>query len=148
MHPIEANPAEAYLFDGGPYPLRGRALRLLLAAELMEGDVLTTHALAERLVDRGYPLAGRPSKVVADALRWECRAGRIERVGRGRYRFVATSPAMTNRIRRFARRCRSWLVAHTRATIGGQAPAPEPSDPPPWSDLAWLWGNERRPPDA
>ncbi len=47
-------------------------------------------------------MAGRPGKAVSDVLRSELYKGRVERIGRGRYR-VATMPRTTRfRIRRRA----------------------------------------------
>ena len=45
----------------------------------------TVADLVDALNAHGVVLAGRPSKVVSDALRREVAAGRVRRVGRGRY---------------------------------------------------------------
>ncbi len=66
--------------------LSGRHLRYALVLALLSSGTLTTRELVAHLEGRGYRVAGRPSKTVADALRWEVRRGRVVRDGRNRYR--------------------------------------------------------------
>jgi len=41
--------------------------------------------LIEQLEYQGFSIAGRPSKTISDALRWEIRRGRVRRLRRGVY---------------------------------------------------------------
>jgi len=59
--------------------------------------------LVTELERGGFVLAGRPSKEISDALRWEVARGRVVRVGRGRYRAAAIPGATRRRIRKVAR---------------------------------------------
>jgi hypothetical protein len=96
----------------------------------------------------GYQLGGRASKVISDALRWEVRRGRVQRLGRGLYRYHQAPATTARRIRLFARRCHHWVVAITRT--GNPPPVPPNRRPrpkaylpqpgqPPWAHLGWLW---------
>ncbi len=49
-------------------------------------DELTVDELVQLLGQQGYGVTGRPSHTVSNALAVEVRAGRVVRVGRGRYR--------------------------------------------------------------
>lgn len=128
--------------------LRGRGLRFVLVDELMRRREATVAELVAALADQGHVLAGRASKVISDALRWEVRRGRVTRRRRGCYRYERAPRTTARRIRLFAARCRTWLVAVMR----GQEPPPTPPDPrayplwvmarpedPPWRYLGWLW---------
>ncbi|BCI50837.1 hypothetical protein NIIDNTM18_01150 [Mycolicibacterium litorale] len=66
--------------------LRGTELRYALTMQLQQHGTQTVHDLVEALEDQGFAFAGRPSKAVSDALRWEMSHGRVGRSGRGRYR--------------------------------------------------------------
>ena len=46
---------------------------------------MTTADLVAAVDRGGFALHGRPSKAVADAIRWEVARGRIVRLGRARY---------------------------------------------------------------
>ncbi|MCG5434504.1 hypothetical protein LV457_19725 [Mycobacterium sp. MYCO198283] len=67
------------------YELRGIELRYALAWELQERGNTSVTELVDALTARGFGFAGRPSKAVSDALRWEQSHGRVLRRGRGRY---------------------------------------------------------------
>ena len=82
-----------------PQALWGRDLRYLLTTHLIERGPLTTARLVELVEAEGFAFSGRPSKAVADALRWEIARGRVERTGRGRYEFRGTSRSTAWRIR-------------------------------------------------
>ncbi len=96
-----------------------------------------------------FELGGRASKVISDALRWEVARGRVARLERGVYQFVAAPESTIRRISLFATRCRAWAAAKGRHQI----PPPTPlnqrprlcvgigQDPsrPPWDHLGWLW---------
>ena len=121
---------------------------MVLLAELRERREATIAQLVAALAEQGYRLAGRASKVVSDALRWETAPGRVTRVGRGRYRYRQAPRSRIRRARVFVRRCRTWLVAVTRGEVPPPMPPnprpgcgwfpPQPSDPP-WSHYGWLW---------
>ena len=125
--------ARGILTDDPPNTLRGRALRFVLVDILRQRDSLTVAELVGALTDQGFRVAGRASKTISDALRWERARGRVVRVRRGLYRYGRPPKSTARRIMIFARRCRDWLVAQTRT----QPPTPIrspirpiPTDPP------------------
>ena len=132
-----------------PPRLYGRALRMVLVDLLATHHTMTMAQLVAQVAAGGYPIEGRLSKTISDALRWEVARGRVVRVSRGVYRIGTTPTTTARRIRLFARRCRAWIVATTR----GQVPPPTPVDRrasafeqqrwpghlPPWFNTAWLW---------
>jgi hypothetical protein len=65
--------------------LRGIELRYALTMHLFDDGPATVPALIESLASRGFHIDARQSKSVSDALRWEVRRGRAQRLGRGRY---------------------------------------------------------------
>lgn len=67
-----------------PEPLTGRPLRYLLTVLLTDRGPLGIAELTDAVTQEGFVLAGRPSKAVSDALRWEICHGRVIEVGRGR----------------------------------------------------------------
>lgn len=78
-----------------PRPLlRALPLRYVLTLYLREVGTASVSELVIALERDGYEVAGRPSKVVSDALRWEIGKGRVIRVGRGRYQ-TGTIPRST-----------------------------------------------------
>ena len=130
-----------------PPALRGRGLRFVLVSELMTSGELTVAELVEIVARRGYRLAGRPSKVISDALRWEVRRSRVARIARGRYRFLGAPASTARRIRLLAAAAREW-IGQVRAGVQPPPARPDPragplslvlpSDPP-WIHLGWLW---------
>lgn len=66
--------------------LRGIELRYVLVRVLQVVGPCTVPELLAVLRYWGFTVAGRPSKTVSDALRWERQRGRVGRSGRGRYR--------------------------------------------------------------
>ena len=132
-----------------PWPaLWGRSLRFVLVAHLMEHEQLTVAELGCLLSSDGHGVSGRLSKVISDSLRWEIRRGRVERIGRGRYRYCGAPPTTARRIALFGRRCQAWA----RAVLTGRQPEPTPEDPrrpmwwpihdaqaAPWDRMGWLW---------
>lgn len=76
--------------DLGARPVRaisGRDLRYVLTVVLLDQRrTLTIDELIGALGAMGLAAQGRPSKTIADALRWEIRRGRVRWAGRGRYR--------------------------------------------------------------
>lgn len=69
-----------------PVILRGIELRYVLTHFLHHRDYpATISELADELESRGFAVAGRTSKAISDALRWECSYGRAYRRRRGLY---------------------------------------------------------------
>ncbi len=71
--------------DDRRYLLRGTELRYVLVRLIVVIGPATVPELIAALRDWGFAVAGRPSKTVSDALRWERRRGRVIRRGRGLY---------------------------------------------------------------
>ena len=84
---ITTNPSSARPAAARPAGLAvsGRDLRCLLTLALQHHGPLTVARLVEVVEQQGFAIAGRPSKAVSDALRWEIGRGRVVRLGRGRY---------------------------------------------------------------
>ena len=67
------------------YVLRGADLRYTLTRLLRLMGQSSVAELVVALKDSNFPVPGRPTKTVSDALRWEIRLDRVRRRGRGRY---------------------------------------------------------------
>jgi hypothetical protein len=65
--------------------LRAIELRYVLTMQLAQHGRATVKQLVDALTSQGFVLAGRPSKAVSDALRWEIGRGRVYRLRRGLY---------------------------------------------------------------
>lgn len=65
--------------------LRGTELRYALVRLVQLIGPATVPELIDGLRYWGFTVGGRPSKTVADALRWERRRDRVRKVGRGIY---------------------------------------------------------------
>ena len=79
----------------------GRELRYRLSLLLLDtGRTLTTAQLVTAMEAVGFPFQGRPSKVIADALRWEVKKGRVRYLGRAHYRFGRIPPSTVRWMRR------------------------------------------------
>ena len=63
----------------------GVELRYALTFYLFQHGPQTVAELIEALEYQGFAIAGRASKSVSDALRWEMAHGRVRRLNRGRY---------------------------------------------------------------
>lgn len=70
---------------GTTHQLRGLDLRYVLTRAITLRGPMTVADLAAHLRLLNFSVAGRASKTISDALRWEARRGRVERRGRGRY---------------------------------------------------------------
>ena len=70
---------------GTTHELTGLDLRYVLTRIVSLQGPLSVAELRMRLRHLGFSVAGRPSKTISDALRWEVRRGRVERRGRGFY---------------------------------------------------------------
>jgi len=69
----------------GSRQLRGIELRYVLTMHLARHGRADITELVQALSRYGFEFAGRPSKSISDALRWEMRYGRVRRHGRGVY---------------------------------------------------------------
>lgn len=74
--------------------LSGLLLRYFLTTILMEFGPRTVDELVAAVEREGFVLAGRPSKTVSDALRWEIAHGRVVRLRRATYG-LGTIPRQT-----------------------------------------------------
>jgi hypothetical protein len=68
-----------------PLQLRGIELRYVLTMHLSSHGPASITELVDMLAWHGFAVAGRASKSISDALRWEMGYGRVRRLGRGRY---------------------------------------------------------------
>lgn len=80
--------------------VRGTDLRYLLTAYLFDHGPATVTELVDALTYHGFHTAGRASKAVSDALRWEIDHGRVIRFRRGRYRRGEMPRGTEHRIRK------------------------------------------------
>lgn len=80
--------------------LRGTELRYALTMYLFQHGPTTVADLIDALDFQGFAIAGRPSKAVSDALRWEIVHGRVRRLKRGRYGPVVMPRSTEYRIHR------------------------------------------------
>ena len=78
------------------WPLSGRPLRHLLTVMLIEDGARTVAELVDAVEREGFAMAGRESKTISDALRWEIEHGRVVRLGRATYG-PGTIPRQTRR---------------------------------------------------
>jgi hypothetical protein len=65
--------------------LNGIELRYALTMHLAHNGPASIPELVDALEAQGFVIAGRASKVISDALRWEMGRERVRRLGRGRY---------------------------------------------------------------
>lgn len=65
--------------------LRGIELRYVLTMHLFSHGPASITDLADAVAWHGFAVAGRASKSISDALRWEMGYGRVRRLGRGLY---------------------------------------------------------------
>ncbi len=86
--------------------VRGLRLRYLLTTVLTERGPSSVTELVRAVEGEGFVFAGRGTKVVSDALRWEIAHGRVVKLGRGRYGFGSMPPSTRKRIRRRVRQMR------------------------------------------
>ena len=99
--------------------LRGTDLRYVLTRYLQLNGPTTVAELVKALEDWGFTVAGRPSKVISDALRWERGRARVRPRGRGRYVATIGIPRGTeHRIHRRVAELRARARALSRE--GGQ----------------------------
>jgi hypothetical protein len=66
--------------------VRGTDLRYLITAYLFDHGPATVDELVDALAYHGFRTAGRSSKAISNALRWEIAQQRVIRFKRGRYR--------------------------------------------------------------
>jgi hypothetical protein len=104
--------------------LRGIELRYALTLYIAQHGRQTVSDLAGALAHQGFSVAGRPSKAISDALRWEVARGRVIRRGRGLYGSGAMPRSTEYRI-------------HQRVlALRQQAKGPLPLGR--WEDVDWL----------
>ena len=65
--------------------LQGIELRYVVTTNLAVHGRATIAEIVDLLEYQGFVIAGRASKTVSDALRWEMRRGRVRRIRRGVY---------------------------------------------------------------
>jgi hypothetical protein len=68
-----------------PHRLHGIELRYVLTLYLLQHGPTAVDELVRAIRWQGFDVSGRASKQVSDALRWERRRGRVQRLARGRY---------------------------------------------------------------
>ena len=66
-------------------PLAGIELRYVLTMYLFQRCPTTVARLVDAITWQDFDIAGRPSKSLSDALRWEIRSRRVRRLRRGLY---------------------------------------------------------------
>jgi hypothetical protein len=94
--------------------VRGTDLRYLLTAYLFEHGPATVDELFDALTYHDFHTAGRASKSVSDALRWERAHGRVIRFRRGRYRPGTMPRATEHRIFKRVRALHDEVAAMSR----------------------------------
>ena len=97
-----------------PIVLRGLDLRSAVVLLLLEHRrPVSVRELVEDLQRAGFGVQGRPSKEIADALRWEVRRGRAVRHGRGVY-----GPGVVAKVTKHRMRARVAATRNATATLG------------------------------
>lgn len=91
--------------------VRGTDLRYLLTAYLFDYGPATIDELVEALMYHNFRPAGRASKSVSGALRWEIFQGRAVRVRRGQYRPGTMPLATADRIYKRVRALHDGVAA-------------------------------------
>jgi hypothetical protein len=87
--------------------LAGRPLRYFLTLALVDSPTrLSVPDLVAALEAAGITTVVRPSKAVSDALRWEVRRGRVDRLDRSRYR---ARPIPESTLRYMRRLLATWI---------------------------------------
>jgi hypothetical protein len=104
--------------DADAVQVTGLNLRYVLSWHLVEagGSMVSLAELVRRVEAEGFAIAGRASKTVSDALRWEVGRGRVVRIGRGLYRFGVMPRQTKSRIRHRVAELRQRVVARWRDT--------------------------------
>ncbi|SBS75348.1 conserved hypothetical protein [uncultured Mycobacterium sp.] len=101
--------------------LRGTNLRYVLTRYLQLNGPASVADLVVALDDWGFTVAGRPSKAISDALRWEIGRDRVRRRGRGRYAATLGIPRGTEH--RISQRVAALrVVARELSLEGGHPP--------------------------
>lgn len=97
--------------------LRGTNLRYVLTRYLQLNGPTTVADLVVALDDWGFTVAGRPSKAISDALRWERVRDRVRRRSRGRY--VATVGIPRGTEHRIHQRVSALRAEARQLSLGG-----------------------------
>jgi hypothetical protein len=121
--------------------LSGRDLRYVLTSYIDAG-YNTVKTLVRKLAEDGYTVWGRASKVVSDALRWEIRNGRVQRLRRGVYGINEMPRSTRHRIRARARDLLflTHVVATWRDALAHSGPVLPPSPDRRWRE----WSRSRQ----
>lgn len=102
--------------------LRGTELRYALVRLIALVGPATVPELLDGLEHWGFTVAGRPSKTVSDALRWERRRGRVRRRDRGLYSIGEMPRSTEYRIIRRVKEMRYEVWALSLKAIMGLRP--------------------------
>ncbi|HTM85060.1 MAG TPA: hypothetical protein VL179_09190 [Mycobacterium sp.] len=106
--------------------VKGIELRYLLTTYLFDHGHANVAELVAALIGQGFATAGRPSKAVSDALRWERQRSRVRKFGRGQYGpgWIprGTEHRMYQRVQ--ALRDEVASTAHSRGVAESRAPTP------------------------
>jgi hypothetical protein len=112
-------------FDGGVGPacevpsmkkLRGIELRYVLTMHLARHGRSTIRELVDALAFHGFAADEPANKSVSDALRWECRRGRVWHLGRGVYGPGELPRGTEHRIRRRELALRAEAIRYKAGT--------------------------------
>ena len=106
---------------GDQYVLRGTELRYTLTLLLQLLGPSTVTGLVAALNNWNFAVAGRPTKTVSDALRWEMQHERVWRRGWGRYS-AAGMPRSTEH--RIVTRVEALRAAAESLKGGHETPSP------------------------
>lgn len=104
------------------YTLCGIELRYVLTMHLARHGRSTIGELVDALACHGFTAGSPANKSVSDALRWECRRGRVRHIGRGVYGPGELPRGTEHRIRQ---RELALRTAAIRSKAGTSTPTPE-----------------------
>ncbi len=106
-------------------PLGGLLLRYEICLLLHDGRrALTVAELVRRIEADGFSLGPQPNKVVADAIRWEVRRGRVVKLRRGTYAGGSVPHTSEFRMRARLRAARADLRSGVRVPSNYEHPRP------------------------
>jgi len=103
------------------YTLCGIELRYVLTMHLARHGRSTIGELVDALAFHGFTAGSPANKSVSDALRWECRRGRVRHIGRGVYGPGELPRGTEHRIRQ---RELALRTAAIRSKAGTSTPTP------------------------
>ncbi|WP_292988337.1 hypothetical protein [Mycobacterium sp.] len=106
--------------------LRGIELRYVLSMQLARHGRATIRELVDALARHGFTADAPANKSVSDALRWECRRGRVRHIRRGVYGPGEMPRGTEHRIRQRELALRAEAI---RSEAGKPTPAPGRAEP-------------------